>query len=342
MNEKYIIRKGSLSKLFEVLQKSGKQIFAPVDKNGKAEFDLLIDFNNFKEDYIQTVQSAKSVVFPRHETILKYRKDQKEVKIEDMDSGTFPSTVLFGVHPCDAAGFDVLRSVFTGEYKDKFFADRMEKVTVITMSCSKSDDFCFCTSVGLAPDSAKGSDILLTKLSSGDYVADIITEKGKAIVDLSPELFENSKPETQNSKLVADVPVKFDVKNVNDKLDHSFESPVWIAHSLRCLGCGACAFVCPTCSCFDIQDEGNNTCGSRVKCWDSCGFSNFTLHASKHNPRDEQSQRWRQRVLHKFSYQPEQLKIYGCIGCGRCSRACPVDMNLSEHLCSIDKMMSEV
>ena len=104
----------------------------------------LHDFNNFKEDYIQTVQSAKSVVFPRYETILKYKnRDSSSSRsslktLDDIDLSSFPETVLFGVHPCDAAGFDVLKSVFTGEYKDKFFAERMEKVTVISMSCSKS------------------------------------------------------------------------------------------------------------------------------------------------------------------------------------------------------------
>jgi len=112
----------------------------------------------------------------------------------------------------------------------------------------------------------------------------------------------------------------------------AFDHPVYLEQSLRCLGCGACAFVCPVCACFDIQDEGNNKQGKRLRCWDACGFSLFTLHTSGHNPRDVQSERWRQRLLHKFSYMPERLGVLGCVGCGRCSRACPADMNMLEHV----------
>ncbi|HQG47178.1 MAG TPA: 4Fe-4S dicluster domain-containing protein, partial [bacterium] len=71
--------------------------------------------------------------------------------------------------------------------------------------------------------------------------------------------------------------------------------------------------------------------GTRLRCWDSCGSALFTLHASGHNPRHLQSERWRQRMMHKFSYMPEQLQVPGCVGCGRCLRACPADMNLIEQ-----------
>jgi ferredoxin len=75
--------------------------------------------------------------------------------------------------------------------------------------------------------------------------------------------------------------------------------------------------------------------GRRLRCWDSCGLRQFTVHASGHNPRERQPQRWRQRVYHKFAYMPDRFGVPGCVGCGKCTRACPVDMGLKEHLAAL-------
>lgn len=144
-----------------------------------------------------------------------------------------------------------------------------------------------------------------------------------------------SPDQIDKESYLADVEKHFDLETLRERLEKAFDGPVWEEQSLRCLGCGACAFVCPTCSCFDIQDETYGTTGQRLRCWDTCGLGQFTIHTSGHNPRETQAQRWRQRIMHKFSYGYNRLNITGCVGCGRCSRACPADMNLAEHLIDI-------
>ncbi len=316
------------------MRSDGKMVYAPQKKNTQIVFDAIDSLSEMTEDYIVTHQSPKFVAFPKIEKLLDYEITQFWVTSEGIDTSRFPEVVVLGSRPCDAAGFDSLTSIFNWDYKDSLYNERLKKTILIGMSCSSKDDNCFCTSVNGGPGDTRGSDILLTKFDGGDYLAEIITEKGKDLVNRYPDLFE-ADPSIIKEKFLAEVPKKFDTDEVIKKATTLFEHPIWVEQSLRCIGCGACAYVCPTCACFDIQDESAVSKGNRVRCWDSCGFGLFTIHTSGHNPREVQSQRWRQRVLHKFSYMPDRLDVVGCVGCGRCSRACPVDMNLSEHLVNI-------
>lgn len=324
-----IIRKQSLEKLYNTLA-ANRKIYAPVVAGeSQTEYRYNPDFKNITFDHIRSTLSVKNIVFPRIENLFNYTSTKTDSTIYDIDLNKIPEVVLFGSHPCDNAAFDILRSIFCWDIKDDFFSKRFEKITVIGLSCHRSDEFCFCTSVGLSPDSVKGSDILLSRINNGDYIADILSEKGNEILSSASDLFE---PYSDEEPVITEVKQKFNHAKVTEKLSAAFEHPFWIENSLRCIGCGACAYVCPTCACFDIQDETKGKDGVRYRSWDSCGFGLFTLHTSGHNPRSVQSQRWRQRIMHKFSYMPDRNESLGCVGCGRCSSGCPVDMNIAEQL----------
>jgi formate hydrogenlyase subunit 6/NADH:ubiquinone oxidoreductase subunit I len=324
-----LIRKQSVEKLYNALA-AKRKVYAPVVAPDKQiEYRYNPGFSEVTFDHIRSTLSVKNIVFPKVEDLFHYNNAKTESTITDIDMNNIPEVVLWGAHPCDNAAFDTLRSIFCWDTKDEFFSTRLEKLAVIGLSCHLSDEYCFCTSVGLSPDSARGSDILLSRLQNGDYHADILTEKGNEIVRVSAELFE---PASGEKNIITEVRQKFSHEQVTSKLATAFEHPFWVENSLRCIGCGACAYVCPTCACFDIQDETSGKNGKRYRSWDSCGFGLFTLHTSGHNPRSVQSQRWRQRIMHKFSYMPERNESLGCVGCGRCSSGCPVDMNIAEQL----------
>jgi ferredoxin len=160
-------------------------------------------------------------------------------------------------------------------------------------------------------------------LTTGRGAAELEASLGIAGAD-GGELIDPALRSTEQRSAVSRLP---------DWLARNFEHELWRSLALRCHGCGACAAVCPTCHCFDIVDE-HDRCnqGARRRNWDFCQSSKFTAHASGHNPRKSQAERFRQRVMHKFSTYPLRFDAILCTGCGRCARACGAGMSLPEIL----------
>ncbi len=325
-----LLSKDAYKKLIEGLLEI-KQVYGPVRQGKRVGYQRIRSFGEIASDFIIPDMSAKSFAFPKVEKLFAYTKSKDDVSIQNIDPAAIPEKVLVGVRPCDAAGMESLKAIFGWDPADPIFEARLQKTIFISVACNQADDYCFCTSIGGGPGNTAGSDILLTQTDTGDFIAEIISPKGEALLASAPELFTDIEAEDKE-KYLAHVPVRFQSSGLQENINAAFDTTVFDEYAVRCLGCAACAYVCPTCACFDIQDEKRGSKGQRVRSWDSCGAKLFTLHTSGHNPRETQGARWRQRLMHKFSYMPERLSITGCVGCGRCSRCCPVDMNIAESL----------
>ena len=325
--QKYISQQ-NLNTLLDTLIAAGTRVVAPRMNAGTPLYEPLASSAEMVMDQLPR-RSAKEAYFPVCEDIMTYEKEGQKVSITDIDPARFPETVLVGVRPCDACAIPVLDAVFSWDYKDEFFLERRRKTTIVGLACTTSDDACFCTAVGLSPADTKGSDLFLTPLEGGGYTCESYSDKGEALINNHNNLF-NEPNSSAALPLAQSYMEKFDLKKVKAWLDEHFEDSSWDAVALRCVGCGACAFVCPACHCFDIVDEGTEKAGKRRKNWDACGFWKFTHHASGHNPRDQQPKRYRNRIMHKFKYYDDKFSQTLCTGCGRCIRVCPVGIDIAQ------------
>jgi ferredoxin len=282
------------------------------------------------------VRSIKEWFFPRVEPTLRYEFHGGSVTCQSALPESPQKTVILGCRPCDAASLPILDKVFGWDSRDEYWFRRREATTVISVACDAPDSYCFCTSVGGSPDGTAGADLLMKKTADGSYLLEPLTEKGRSIIEMGEGLLELASGTEE--VLVGEVPQRFDLDKVKPWLDTNFDHAYWKEISYKCLSCGMCAFVCPTCHCFDIQDEADLEDGVRMKSWDSCCFPIFTRHGSGHNPRATRDARYRQRVMHKFKYYVDTFGVTACVGCGRCSSSCPVDMNICSVLTGVTEL----
>ncbi len=183
----------------------------------------------------------------------------------------------------------------------------------------------------------EGMDIAMSKVEGGYYLAAILTEKGERLLEHLPDAQEASPEEQKRlaemqGRASSGTGAAGDPAEILKKkaLMDLYNAPFWQKLADSCINCGACTFLCPTCYCFDIQDETLNGKGRRIRYWDSCMFPLFTQHASGHNPRGQKVQRVRNRFMHKLKYFPERFGPLLCVGCGRCIRECPVNIDIRE------------
>jgi ferredoxin len=321
------------NEFINLLLQKGKKVIAPVIYQDTLLFREISSADEVvqPENYVNTIRSSKEFMFPISEPVIEYSYKNKELQLDDYEPDV-TQKIIIGLRPCDAAAFNVIDDIFNYEYKDEFYIKRREETILIGVACENADESCFCTSVGIKPDSKQGSDIFLKKNKTGNRFAYVNSEKGKKLAaQLSEVLEEVIEVVDENPvyKLTEEkIRTPLEIDKIKDWLDKNFDNSAWDEFGSRCLGCASCAYLCPTCHCFDLVDEMKYDHGLRRKNWDACQFPVFTLHASGHNPRDVQNKRYRQRVMHKFKYYNDRFNKTLCTGCGRCIRACPVNLDI--------------
>jgi len=314
-------------------------VFVPVREGDYHVFGPLEDGVDPDFDFQNTRLSPKSLILPQSERMFVYSLDEGDAEAHILKEAQkdLSSKAVVGIRPCDALAMHLVRINFdNSEYRDPWWVGRYETSTLVGLGCNVPCATCFCTSVGGDPFGEEGLDVLLYDLGDA-FLAKTLTEKGDALVGKmagGAPADENaldraaSLAASAREKILSEVPTdQLKQKVVTDL----FDAPLWEEVAFACVNCGTCTFLCPTCWCFDIQDEVLGKEGDRIRNWDACMFPLFTLHGSGHNPRDHKVQRVRQRFMHKLKYYVDKYKNgVACVGCGRCVQFCPVNIDIRE------------
>ncbi len=327
------------------------QVYLPIKKDKQTDFQSFTDILSSNEDLEinlnarLSVKSPKSYLFPRSESYLEFKKDNERLdfKLKEL---TGKPNLLFGIRNCDQESFKLLDKVFLQEPVDQLYKRRRDSTITVVSRCLKQSETCFCQLFNIEPAAAKtGADLYYYNSEDALYFT-APSDQGELILSEYNQYFNSVGPEKEtelkekaiefNETITADsnnILTKNKPELLYENKETIFNSDIWQKLANRCLECGICTYLCPTCHCYDIQDYAANQSGERYRCWDSCLFSNFTEMAHGDNPREETYQRLRQRFFHKLVYFPEeQQESLACVGCGRCLGSCPVNIDITEVL----------
>ena len=313
-------------------------LLAPVKEAAGFNFREISDPNQVDLNFHNTILSPKSAFFPHMEDFVHYQTGKSVLEATPVELNLKP-TFLFGVRPCDVKSFEIMDIHFSGTGAvDPYWQKRREAATIFGYAFdpdvpARVEEFYQTLGIGAADP--EGSDIFMIK-KDGDLLLKGITPKGEKLLAGLNGLDKASADEEKYFEDVIvggrNVKTRFtcvDDKSIAKKLEDLFHnSDFWQKASAACLSCGVCTFVCPTCYCFDICDETLFSKGTRRRVWDACMFTDFTLEASGHNPRTQVFQRLRQKINHKYSYHVRKYGVISCVGCGRCTKHCPVNIDI--------------
>ncbi len=318
----------SVMRQYEVVGPQVKEVLP----NGKSQFAFgpITDAHHLRLDYDTTVLPPKKYLLPQEEVLFTF---ETESLTATPCFDTRPR-VLFGVHTCDIHALALLDAVFATGQRDEHYLKRRASTLIVGIEClAPCDEHSFCKSMGtLTAD--KGFDLHLIDLGQR-YAVEVGTAAGEALLaaHAAARMAGEDDIEQLNEVLSEKWPrfpyrLDFDGSELPNLMALSYKDPIWEELGQRCLSCAACNLVCPTCYCFNVVDQVtlDRKKGERIRRWDSCQLDEFARVATGENFRHKRSQRQRHRFFRKGKYIPEMHGELGCVGCGRCARACLVDI----------------
>ncbi len=338
-----VFEKRDLPSLFELLA-NRNTVLGPVQKGVDRRgmplyaYDRVTQFSELALGYTTTRSSAKRFFLPHHEDLATYRLSGRDWTRE-VDYHMDRPAVFFGLHACDINALNRLDKVLMlSEYPVPYYAAKRRNIFIIGVNCQPQPS-CFCRSMG-TDTAMHGFDLFLTDI--GDkYFAEILSSEA---YHLLKDIRTAEPAETDHERFVrvaAEKNERFtthvDITDLCKILDMEFQSPVWKAWGDKCLGCGSCASVCPTCYCYGVEEtvDPGLRLARKTRSLYSCTIVDFAEVAGGHNFRPERGTRLKYRYYHKHRGFVEAYEESLCVGCGRCGDVCLAGITVPEVIASV-------
>jgi ferredoxin len=362
-NGKYFLELDNLQDLIDVLADNGYTVIAPVVRNGvvrlapvqqtaeiargvrdeqsAGKYSLVSDDAGLMFQYAAAMDSAKRFLFPPMQRLYQVHVEGNRFLLDE-GPPTPPRLAFFGLRPCDLAALQVLDRVFgvndpqkmrcEGEY---YFDQTRRDALLIVVNCNRPAGTCFCASMDTGPEAGEGYDLSLTELRNGFVVA-VGSPTGQEIIAKlalrPPTESELELAELKMARAREQMGRHLDTRGLKEHLDRSIEHPHWNDVAKRCLSCGGCTMVCPSCFCSTVTDVTHlaEIPASRERLWASC-FTHQFSYTTAGPVRNSAAGRYRHWLRHKFCTFFDQFGTSGCVGCGRCITWCPSGIDITEE-----------
>ena len=350
----------ALRRLVDLLQLDGYEVIGPIvedgaitlgplpqaallptgvrDEQGPGRYRLIETGSGALFDHAAPAQPWKRWLLPPRERLWRAEREGGGFAIVE-DAPPSRRLALLGVRACDLAAIAALDAVFAaaGAAGRRYFA-RRDGTLIIAVNCTRAGETCFCASMGTGPRVGNGADLVLTEHAGGEggsFVAEARGARGHAILARleAPVASQASRTAAAAAieRTAASMPRAMPAA-IRSRLEANLEHPAWGDVGERCLACGNCTMVCPTCFCARFEDKGEPDAGvaERWRAWDSCFSLGFTeMHGGA--IRRSRAARYRQWMTHKLASWWEQFGSSGCVGCGRCITWCPVGIDITRE-----------
>ncbi|NRT33111.1 anaerobic sulfite reductase subunit A [Clostridium beijerinckii] len=330
----YKLSKNDINKVFEDLSKE-YVVYAPKLFEGEGTFS---DTDRVRYGEIKTIDdivfdqkaqySYKEVLLPISQTLFYFTEDS----IKEADAPK-KGAIIF-LRSCDLHAVKRMDDIYLRNGQEDYYYKRIrENAKFILMGCENSFENCFCVS--------------METNKNDEYNAYLKVDGDNVYVDVKDEVLENLFKADETLDVKPDFVTENNVKvSIPDNLSLDvMKSDMWKEYSARCIACGRCNFVCPTCTCFTMQDvfyTDNGKTGERRRVWASCHVDGYTDMAGGHSFRLDKGQRMRFKVLHKVYDYKKKWGYHMCVGCGRCDDICPEYISFSNCVNKLKEGMKEV